>query len=67
MKMQNEYIQLNAIPGLHGGEVGSEVGDALLVLVLHDLDLQPQAVLLLLQLLKEIEEMRSHPSCDLLI
>ena len=61
------WILLNAVPGLHGGEVGSEVGDALLVLVLHDLDLQPQAVLLLLQLLKEKEKMRSHPSCDLLI
>ena len=51
--MIDAWILLNAVPGLHGGEVGSEVGDALLVLVLHDLDLQPQAVLLLLQLLKE--------------
>ena len=46
---------LNSVPGLHGCEVGAEVGDALLVLVLHDLNLQPQAVLLLLQLLKERE------------
>ena len=67
MQRRVPWILLNAVPGLHGGEVGSEVGDALLVLVLHDLDLQPQAVLLLLQLLKEKEKMRSDLSCDLLI
>ena len=47
---------LDVVPALHGGEVGAEVGDALLVLVLHDLNLQPQAVLLLFQLLEERRE-----------
>ena len=35
-----------------GGQVGLEVAHPLLVLLLHDLDLEPEAVLFLLQLLK---------------